>query len=150
MKKLIAYLTILLFLPGVIGTGAEEKTGSKTGEPDPQYAQLVKADLVKEIQQRWEFMSLGSDTYQYELAQLAQQAKSNTASKKSKEKLALEQKIASLSTLLNEIQREVEDSLNNLTLNQALLLYGKTSAVLKGVDEVRYSVMMAELFGGTP
>ncbi|MEI8078464.1 MAG: hypothetical protein WCH61_02395, partial [bacterium] len=88
MKKLIAYLTILLFLPGVIGTGAEEKTGSKTGEPDPQYAQLVKADLVKEIQQRWEFMSLGSDTYQYELAQLTQQAKSNTASKKSKEKSA--------------------------------------------------------------
>ena len=150
MKKRIAYLTVLLFLPGVICGRAEGKTGSKNGEPEVQYALLLKADMVKEIQKRWEFVSLGSDTYQYELAQLAQQARRNTASNKSEGTIALEQKIASLSALLNEIGREVEDSLNNLTLDQALLLYGKTSALLTGVDEVRYSVMMNELFSGNP
>lgn len=146
MNKIIPCLTILLSMLFAVCYGAEDKTGSKSLDPKTQYALLLKADMVKEIQKRWEFCSLGSDTYQYELAQLAQKAGQNASSNKNDRNIALCKKIEDLSVLLNGIGREVEDSLNSLTLDQAMLLYGKTCALLKGVDEVRYSVLLNELF----
>ena len=160
MNKIITCLTILLSLLFVVCSGAEDKKLSKTIEPEAleisgdaayykmQYALFLKEDLIKEIKTRWEFIALTTDTYQYELAQLAAKMRSSSASGKNDRNTALLKKIQFLSVLLNDIGKEVEDSLNNLTLDEALLLFGKTSALLKGVDEVRYSVMLDDLFGG--
>jgi len=137
---------ILLSLMFVVYGNAEEKTLSKTLEPEAQYTLLLKEDLIKEIEKRWEFVSATTDTYQYELAQLAAKVRKSASSGKSDRNTALYKKIESLSVLLNEIGKEVEDSLHNLTMDETLLLFGKTSALLKGVDEVRYSVILDELF----
>jgi len=149
MDKIFLRPALLLSLLLAVGGGAAETALPKALDPEAAYTLLLKEDIIKEIKRRWEFVALNTDTYQYELAQLDAKIRSSASSSKDARHAALNKKVECLAALLNAICREVEDSLNNLSLDEALLLFGKTSALLKGVDEVRYAVMIDELFSGS-